>query len=249
MKIIDINCSLGYIAGIKTRFTDPDSLIKAMDTYHIDQALVFNTDALRDVVRGNQLAAQTAKASEGRLNACYVLRPDIGGSEMPTAENLLKQLRDEKPAAVKLYPTAHRFLLNEFYAGELLEVLNELHIPVLFDSDQRPSYESLPGLAKTYSHIKFIFLRQAINESRYVRPLLQKLDNVYFDVGITIDTCFIEEIVDKIGSEKLLFGSGMPLFMPAGALGMIIYSRISDTDKQAIFADNWTRIQEEIKWA
>jgi predicted TIM-barrel fold metal-dependent hydrolase len=248
-NITDINTGIGCVAGIKTRFEDPVGLINAMDTYRISNAVVFHTDALRDVHRGNALASEATKSSEGRLSPCYVLRSDLGGSEMPVADKLLAQLRAEKPAAVKLYPNAHRFILNEFYAGELLDVLNTLHMPILFDSDQKPSYESLPDLAKHYPDIKFIMLRQAINESRYARPLLEKLENVYFDAGIMIDTCFIEELVSKFGASKLLFGSGMPLYMPAGALGMIIYSRISDDDKQSIFSGNWNRIQEEIKWA
>ncbi len=248
-KITDINTGIGCVAGIKTRFEEPCALLAAMDTYHISNAVVFHTDALRDVHRGNALAAEAAESSGGRLSSCYVLRSDIGGSEMPAADVLLSQLRNERPAAVKLYPNAHRYILNEFYAGELLDVLDELHMPVLFDSDQKPSYESLPGLAKRYPNIKFIMLRQAICESRYARPLIEKLDNVYIDAGIMIDTCFIEELVNKFGPSKLLFGSGMPVYMPAGALGMIIYSRISDDDKQAIFSGNWNRIQEEIKWA
>lgn len=248
-EITDINTGIGYLPGMKTRFDDPQGLLSAMDTYHIKKAVAFHTDAVRDAVRGNAIVAEAAKSSGGRLSACYVLRPELGGSELPTASELLEQLKIERPAAVKLFPVSNRYPLDEFYAGELLDVLNELHMPLFLDNDQKPPFENLPALARKYPNIKFVLLRHSMNETRHTRPLLAKLDNVYFDIGIMIDTCFIEEMVDKFGSGRFLFGSGMPVYLPAGSLGLVIYSRISDDDKQAIFSGNWNRIQEEIKWA
>jgi predicted TIM-barrel fold metal-dependent hydrolase len=248
-EITDINAGIGYIPGVKTRFDDPAGLLSAMDTYHISHAVVFHTDAQRDAVRGNALALEASRESGGRLSPCYILRPDLGGSEIPSADVLYKQLQKERPAAVKLYPNSNGYVLDEFYAGELLDVLNQLRLPVLLDTDQKPPYDKIPALAKSYPGIKFVILRQPINQTRFTRALLKKTENVYFDASIMIDTSFLEEAVEELGSGRVLFGSGMPLYLPAGSLGLIIYSRFSDADKTAIFSGNWRRIQEEIKWA
>ncbi len=161
---------------------------------------------------------------------------------------MLTQLRAERPAAVRLYPRTEGYILDAFYAGELLEVINELGLPVLLNPDQYPAYDGLPALAASFPNIRFVMLRQAINQTRYTRPLLNKLENVFFDVSIMMDTCFIEEAVSKYGSGRFLFGSAMPQYLPAGALGLILYSRISDDDKAAIFSGNWRSVQEGIRW-
>lgn len=248
LEIVDIDTSIGYNIGQTSRFTEPAQLVDALDTYRISSAVTFHTDALRDSIRGNALAAKAAQDHSGRLHSCYVLRPDLGSSEMPSAIDLADQISAQKPAAIKLYPQAQRYLLSKFYSGELLEVLDSLHMPVLLDHDQKPDNNFLPDLAVSYPNIKFIILKQALNETRIIRPLIKKLQNVYFSVGTIIDTCFIEEVARDFGSSKLLFGSRMPHFMPAGALGMVLYSRISESDKNAILSGNWKRIQEEIQW-
>ncbi|MDD3926618.1 MAG: amidohydrolase family protein [bacterium] len=247
-KITDVNCSLGYPVGVRPRFHDLNGLLQAMDTYRISESVAFHTEALRDAIMGNRLAREAAGESVGRVSSCYVLRSDLGGSEIPAQEELLAQLRAERPAAVRLYPRADGYILDAFYAGELLEVLNELGLPVLLDPDQYPPYESLPALAASFPNIKFVLLRQRINQTRYTRPLVSKLENVFFDISIMIDTCFIEEAISKYGSGRFLFGSAMPQYLPAGALGLILYSRISDDDKAAILSGNWRSVQEGIRW-
>lgn len=247
-EIIDINTSLGCMPGVKTRFESSDGLLSAMDTYRIKNAVVFHTDALRDIVRGNSLALEASRCSGGRLSPCCVLRSDLGSSEIPSADVLAAKLRSERPAAVKLYPNKDGYVLDEFYAGGLLDVLNELCLPVLFDSDQRPPYERVPALAKRYPGIRFVFLRHPMNDTRYTRALLGGTENTYFDISITVDTGFIEEAVGLFGSSRFVFGSGLPLFQPAGGLGLVIYSRITDDDKNRILSGNWRRMQEEIRW-
>lgn len=42
-----------------------------------------------------------------------------------------------------------------------------------------------------------------------------------------IEAVIQEEAISEFGSQRFLFGSAMPRFLPAGALGMLLYSRIA----------------------
>lgn len=248
MKVIDINCMLGTWPSEKLRFSDSTGLLKEMDSYNISTGIAFSSIALWSPERGNQLIKEAAADSNGRVKASYILDPILYRSDMEGKNSLLNKIRKEKPSAVKLYPNRNCFTLDSFYCGEFLEILNELSIPVLFDADQAPSFDKLPDLARTYKNIKFIILRHSMNRVRYTIPIIKKLDNIYFDTSVMVDTGVIQEIVNRYGSDKLLFGSGMPFYVPAGALALILYSRISECDKEKILSLNWENIERGIRY-
>ncbi|MEN6385751.1 MAG: amidohydrolase family protein [Phycisphaerales bacterium] len=248
MEIIDINCMLGTWPDFSVRFHDTEGLLKEMASYNISSCVAFHSYSLWDMEHGNRLIYTIAKESHGKIKHCYVLQSPLNNAIMPDGPNLRKKLLQEKPFAIKLFPNTHRYLANEFYSCELFEILNELKLPVIFDSDQNPGYDKLPELAKAYPHIPFILLRQSLNHMRFILPLLRKTENIYFDVSIMCDTGFLEEIINNYGSERLLFGSGMPFYIPAGAYGLIFYARVSEYHRKNILCANWTRLEGAIVW-
>ena len=52
----------------------------------------------------------------------------------------------------------------------------------------------------------------------------------------------IEELVDGVGVDRVLFGSDMPLMGPRTQIGKIITARISDEAKQKILGGNAGRL-------
>lgn len=248
MKIIDINCTFGTLIKKGKKFTKSSDLLLEMDKYRISSCIAFSSLYVWQPMLGNENVKDIAEASRGRIKACYVLEPNLGTTEMPGRDELARKLEVDRPAAVKLYPRSNNYVLDGFYCGELLELLNRYEMPVFLDSNEAPDYKDIPGLAMAYPNIKFVILRTSIKKSRNTIPLLSKLENVYFDMSVMIDTGLIEEIVDRFGSEKLLFGSGMPFYVPAGALSMIIYSRIDKKHRENILFRNWERIEGGIRY-
>ena len=245
MEIIDINCMLGsWPSKIRNVFT-PENLIEEMDKYRISSCLAYHSTSLWSPKRGNKLICEISQGSQGRIKPCFIIEPELENPFMPDYNGLIKQLLLEKPAAVRLYPNLKNFCLDEFYCGELLEILSNFNIPIILEADQTPSYDRLPELLRNWPDIKFILLRHGLREARFILPLIKKTDNIYFDTSIMIDTGLIEEIVNKYGSEKLLFSSGLPFFVPTGALSLIIYSRIQSKHKDNILSGNWLRIEGE----
>lgn len=241
MKIADINCMLGIWPTKLTCFPTVGELYKTMDSYHIGNCVAYHSAAVWNTMPGNMRIKKIAEDSSGRITPCYVLAPNLGSSEIPEAGALLSAIRSEKPAAIRLFPKTRHFSLDPFYSGDLLDVLNAAGLPVLLDRDE-VNFETLPETALAFPKIKFVLLRRGFCDSRYVIPLIRKLENIYFDCGAMLDTGLIEEIVSKYGSGRLLFGSGLPFYSPAGALSLVLYARIRDQDKENILYENWNRI-------
>lgn len=247
MQITDINCMMGVWPSRQRHYKDICDLLLDLDRYRFSDCVAFHSMSFWSPEKGNLLIKQVSEKSSGRIKPCYILQPNLGNSGVPSEMELYVRLKKEKPVAVRLYPNSKQFRADHFYCGELLEIINELKLPVIFEADQTPAYEYLPVLAKSYSRIKFIILRRGFRESGYIIPLLKKLNNVYFDTSIMVDTGIIEEIVNKYGSERLLFGSGLPFFPPEGALSLILYARIGNKDRENILFGNWLKIEEEIQ--
>ncbi len=67
--------------------------------------------------------------------------------------------------------------------------------------------------------------------------------NVYLETCSTFRTPgVIEELVDGVGVDRVLFGSDMPLMDPRSQIGKIITARISDEAKQKILGGNAGRL-------
>ncbi len=247
MRIIDINTMIGSMPE-KLRYLDAGSLVAQMDSYRITSCVAYSSTAIWSPARGNSEVMEAAKACHGRIRPCLVIDPALEANNIKGEGTLAKKLCMERPSAIKLFPKKSEYILDEFYCGTLLETLNELRMPVLLDEDQISSYQRIPQLARIFPDIKFVLLRQGFRMSRYIMPILEKLENVYFDTSIMIDTGIIEEIVRRFGSGRLVFGSGMPRYVPAGGLSLILYSDVNENDRENILSLNWERMEGGIRY-
>ncbi len=248
MKITDINCFVGYIESAPYNLYTPEMLSGKMDKYGITNAVVYSKWAIGNHKEGNAEISALSEKSDGRFSACYVLAPNLDTRQMPSADELISQLKAERPAAIKLYPARNGYILDSFYCGELLDIINEFKIPLLLDMNEGLNFATLPTLANEFPDIPFVVLSAGLRFSHYVSPLITKRNNVYFDTRDTIDMGYLDEMVNRFGSEKFLFGSNMPHMDPSGMLSMIIYGEFAAEHKENILSDNWQRLQEAIKW-
>lgn len=247
-KITDVNVMLGPWRS-PMRYRTADGLYEYMNDYRITAAVVYHSAAQLNPWEYNAEISRIAVESGGRLMACHVLDPMLAEKCEPGEGSLMERLKANRPAAVRLLPRSQHYPLNTFFCDQILGVLNELRLPLLLDAGEMPSVEDIPPLARDFPDMPIVILRHYFNSSRSLTPLLVKLSNVYVDMNIIIDTGYLEELVnDRCGSEKLLFGSGLPHHVPAGGLSMVFYSTIGEEHKKNILYANWERLQGGIRY-
>lgn len=244
MRIIDVNAAVG--APLKAwRYTKAESLVAYLDDYRIESAVTYHMLADRSPEEGNAQMLEIARASAGRIRACLLLEPTLDSLGVPGTGTVQERLRAAKPSAVRVLqgPQPH-YWMDAFYAQDLLTPLNELHMPLIIEGGYSPEFfHALPEMARAYPNVPIILVRHGLNESRTIYPLLKYTSNVYFDMSTMLDCGGIEEIVEKFGSERLLFGSGLPNFVPAGALGLLMYAEIAEADRENIAHGNFERLE------
>ncbi len=244
---VDVNCMIGRGINVSYKFETAQDLSKYLEKYHISKAVVSSLMALNwNLKDGNErLFDETGKFKN--LIPCPVLSPHLGTSELPPAGELVKMLRRRRISAVKAYPMKGRYFLDKFYAGKLLEILDEFRIPLLMDWDQVDK-SSLPEVTAEFPGIPFILLSAGFLESRTMYPLLEKRENIFFDTSRFADYKILEETVRLFGSERLFFGSGMPCYNPGPPITLVCLADIPDKDKKSILSGNWERLEGGVKW-
>jgi predicted TIM-barrel fold metal-dependent hydrolase len=75
--------------------------------------------------------------------------------------------------------------------------------------------------------------------------LMQKLPSVHIETSCIMGYAAIEKMVQRCGSQQILFGSGAPIQHGAASLAKILQSDIPDSDKEAILGKNLCRLLED----
>lgn len=240
--MIDVNMSLGG-RDHTGRIVDFACLLHLMEDYRITRSVCYHQHALLDPREGNAEMARLAAESQGRLGVCAVLDPVLGAENLPGTGTLPERLRAFAPDCLRVFPAAVRTPFHPFYWAEILEAADALRFPLIVDDAYTDEFFcNIPAISANYPNAKFILLREGCCQSRRIFPLLRKRENVYFTIERMLDYGQLEEIQEKCGCRRLLFGSGYPERPHAGPLGLLLYADITEENRERISHKNWEEI-------
>lgn len=261
LNFFDCNCMIGRRSLRQPReFDTAEELAKEMAYYGISKALVYHSLAKEYFPPiGNERLLNEIKDFR-QLHPCWVLLPHHC-EEMVEPAVLIEEMLEKRIRAARLFPSPsypgqhsqyfsfkdHRYELAQFTCGDILNVLEKYKIPLFLDLQPVPmepliSWEKIYEICYRYSDLPLVltYVRQRDNRNLY--PLLEKFDNLHIDLSLYTAHHGIEEICHRFGADRLLFGSGMPLYTPGGALTSIMYSSISEKERQMIAGDNLRKL-------
>ena len=222
-----------------------DALIKRMDNFQIEKALVYHSLAREyDPDKGNEVLMSDIKGSERLLPVFALLPPGTG--EMPAPEKLIRRLEARNVRAVVFFPGEQIFSLRRWSAGPLMDVLAESRVPVLLGLDQFGGrLDALGETALEYPSMRFIVTGVNFRCDRMLYPLMDKLPNLCVETSAYKPFMGVGEICRRFGARRLLFGGGSPLIDPAASAALITYADIGDDEKALIASGNLKRLLSE----
>lgn len=245
MNIIDMNVAIG-MCDVHGKELMASGLLAMMQDYGITHAVAYHEAAKSDHRAGNAEMMRIAGESEGRIGFCAVLDPALGAESLPGEGTLAQRLAASGAECIRVFPSEMRVLFHPFYFEEILTAAKALSMPILIDDHlaaRAELFARLPEMAASYPEVKFVLVRYGICNIRHILPLATKCQNVYFTVEKMLDYLQIEEICERGGGDKLLFGTGYPALPPAGAMGLVLYADVAQEQKQRIFEGNWEEIR------
>jgi hypothetical protein len=222
-----------------------DGLRAEMERLGIGRALVSHTLARTyDPALGNQLLMEQIAGQEA-LVPCWTLLPPACG-EMGSVDELLAQMSQAGVRAVRLYPLEHSYSLAEWQCGELFEALDERCYVALLDLAQS-TWGEIERLCRTYPHLTWVITWVGYRQLRPLFALLGRCNNLYCDLSNLSTYLGIEEILDRFGSGRLIFGSGLPIADPGGPIARLFYTDAPPATVAEIAHGNIERLLDQVQ--
>jgi len=252
LKFFDCNESFGrsIIRPIKFAETAKD-LLKEMDFYGIDEALVFHSRQRDDSpVVGNEILLNEIEGFE-RLHGMFAILPPQT-EELGSLETILERMRAKNIRAFRAFPSEHKYLMTKTALGSLYELMVERNIPLFISVT-----ESCGGISGWYLIERILSdapdLTLVVTEhgswghDRFFRPLIEKYENLYLDISRYELDGGISDFCANYGAERLLFGTSFPQWNPGGPILMLAQADITSKEREMIASGNLLRILGRVR--
>ena len=225
---------------------DAGALLKQMDRYGIDSALFYYRDGVN--LRG---ASEAAKSE--RLDLCWVLSVTLRGPDDHLADEVDRMIDAGAKAARLLAsdgPSDPPLVIKPFLLGKLYERLQQHRTPLLLEG--APLYqpegtatygiEDVDAICSGFPELPVILLRTHRSLQTQLALLMRKHKNLYFTHALNTLYLQLEQVVELVGADRVLFGSQAPYWDPSLPIGMLNYAELSTEKKKLVAGDNLRRL-------
>lgn len=254
--MIDINAYLGHFAFRPLRHNTAESLLRLMDRKGIERAAVSSAAAItyRNAHAGNEELAREIRPHRDRLVLFGVLNPAYAGWK----EDLRRLLERHGARGLRLYPRWHHYRLTD---PACLELVREaaasallISIPLRVEDRRQQSWlvdvadvdhAEIAALVRAAPEARFVL----VNGSGYAGSVLGRKDNglpANYSVDISLLTVELANelgrLLEALGEDRLLFGTGMPFHYPDPALVKLELLEAPEAVKEKIRRGNAARL-------
>ncbi len=244
--LFDINAFFGHWQFWPLRHPAIDDVLRLMDRHGIERAAITSLRGLygeRKAANAETLAAAGAHAD--RLTPVGVVGPMLGGGRSEMAA-----LADSGFRAVRMYPLLHGYRLHDPFADEVCAAAAELGLLVVIPTRPMMNFrfatvpvEEIGQLADR--HPKTAFLLSGPNyltEFRAAELAMRRCPNVAIEVSCMQGMEAVRRMVEAVGADRVLFGTGLPLHYPACGVAKIRHARITAGQRSAVAGENARRL-------
>lgn len=256
MSRIDSACWLGPYPFRHVPHHDADGLLRWMDRHEISQAVVSSLPAVfhRDPQPANTELARWVAPHRDRLIPCATLHPHFPGWR----HDLKRCAADLQMRGLRLFPKHAGFTLTDPHTVDLVRSASELGwhtaIPIRLE-DRRGRHWMDTALEVTLAEIADLARRVpecellvidalGVENSAFVRDPSLSGARVGFEISrmAAVLQKSIPQLLDRLGPDRLYFGTGMPLKVGgAGVLKLDLF-QTSDENRALIAGANIRRL-------
>lgn len=244
LRLLDCNVSIGRASGTQwapgSRITAA-RLLTEMDRLGIEGGVVHHAVAREYAPAvGNALLGEEID-TDPRLSPCWLVLPHHTG-EFDDPATAVERMRASGVVMARMHPStspsAHRFFLAPWVIGAMAEALAAADIPLALDFSlfrrAEPPWDQLHRLMVDHPALRIVLMDIQGRNNRTLYPLLEAFPNLLVQsAGLNVHRG-IEDVVQRFGAQRIVFGSGFPLRSLGAARFHLETAEIADEDKQMI---------------
>lgn len=191
----------------------------------------------------HQMNAQTIALCEQNQDVPVLrLLPSAFSDECYSVEEI-EQLAREKRAAFRIHPKLDASPMKEWMFPGVFSVLEKTGAPLLIALEEA-DMEDMARLKTAYPDLVLVLTNTTQWMNRQYVQFTKAFPNVYLDISNVIEYYGLESLVKTVGADKLLFGTGMPVKEPYDKIYQILYSDLSEEERELIAFQNFERVIE-----
>jgi predicted TIM-barrel fold metal-dependent hydrolase len=235
MEIIDSHTHLGTFPLFNVSL-DADEMIEIMDQHHINISIVFSLS--------NELTLNAIKKYPKRLVGLVWVNPHHGISALQDIDKAVKEWNFK---GIKMHPLIDSFLPDQDIVYPIMDRALKYRIPVLFHCGHPPW--SLPwhfgNIADVYPDVTIILGHMGHGHIVYINGAIEvakKHDNIILETSAMPMHSKIREAVEKVGEERVIYGSDMPFGHPSFEIRKIEVSGLSKRQLELVLRENSRKI-------
>lgn len=235
-EVIDCNTVFGPWPLVRADMS-VDRLVKALTNHGVSKALaVCTVGALHNYNDGN---AETLRVCGEQAVLVPVATVDPRGYFGPTGA--IAKLAQQGFKMVRFFPVLQGWQPDHIVFCDILDELESVNLPAMI---QARDIGIPSAVARSLGSRKVPFILESVNFENMTEAIsvMRKHENVLVDTRALRVPGALRFLVDQIGPDRVVFGSGCLRSSLASALGYVLDSDIPDESKAKILAGNIKRL-------
>ncbi len=258
LDFFDSNCILGKI--IKPTPMTPttnDEILDELSRVGVTRVLASHAYALQgDITTGNNEILEMSR-DRNNISPMWVI-PQHSLLDIPDPETYVTDMLAKGVKAVRVEPTIYNgYFVEEWALGPLWRKLEEQRIPVFIGGSDIGKYPDQPRtgfspsnlyqISQTFPDLPLVIYKLNFSSIRVIVALMKQCENLYVENSYFTAHNGIEFLVEMVGANRVIFGSGMPWSPPGPAALSIAFASISKLDKELIAEKNLNSLLEKVR--
>ncbi|MCH2127780.1 MAG: amidohydrolase family protein [Pirellulaceae bacterium] len=243
----DINAFFGHWPYYPLPQTSGEDVLRLMDRFQIDRAAMTSLRAMHgDWGEANAETLRFTREHADRLTPIACMSPMLNGGG-----DKLRELVEEGCRAVRLYPgLAQGYHLGSPFADDIVSTAGTLGIPAIVPTRPMMHFRFPPvpipqitALASRHPQTQII-----LSGPNYLLEFTMAVEALQASPNMTIEiSCMqgfrgLDFMVDAVGAQRVLFGTGLPLHYAACGTAKLEHSKLTADQLAAVSSQNAVRL-------
>ena len=249
--IIDFHGHMGEWMSCYLPRSTPEAMLKTMEQCNLQLILFCGHDSLMMPCLHQKNDIAVVKKYPERFKAYFVINANL-----PHLKSELASFTDNPDVfiGIKMLPDYFQKPINDPAYEPFYEYCNDHQMLFLCHTWDNPvSFYNGPGQAEDfvcrYPNVTFIAGHSFHDNWSEAIRLCNTYPNLYLELTAVLDERGpLEIILEKCGSQKLLFGTDLPWFDTHHGIGTILSTDMSDDDRRNIFYRNGQKLLAKYQW-
>jgi hypothetical protein len=241
--ILDFHGHMGEWRSCFMPRSSPEGMLKTMDECNVRLILFCGHEALHALCTEHRLDIAAVRKYPDRFRAYFAMNGNVADRDAA-----LQRLKDNRDVFVGLKTLGSYFghpissdVYTPFYEYARAEGL--LFLSHTWGDNPNDGWREAERFLKKYPTIPFLAGHSFHGAWHEAARLCNDYPNVYLELTAVIDERGpLECLLEKCGSERILFGTDLPWFDTHHGIGTILATDMTDEDRRNIFYRNGEKL-------